>query len=444
MNQPQAIGNRYMGIQMNSGITALNTSAYFWACLIGIMMSTFIPQLQPYLLTHTLQIPQEQQGVISGNLSFWGEIALILTVGVWGSITDKYGRRIVTTCTYLIMAIACFLYPRAETYEQMIFARIVFGIGAAAYGCFVITIIADYATPQSRGKMTGIHALFNGLGALVTVFLWLRMPARLEAQGMSPLDAALTTYNIVSVICIVSALLMWFGINKNWPRQTGPQDSMLTIAKAGFVSAKNPKIALAYAAAFVSRGNLAIVGTFFTLWLANYGTAELGMTRADALKQAAISLAIVNISVLIGAPLIGILADRINRVTALVITLLIAAIGYGGTYFIDNPFGPGMKMLAIIIGLGEVGCIIGSSTLIAQESPVRIRGAVVGFFSACGAIGILIASKVGGQLFDSWSPTAPFVLFGLFALIVALCGIALRLWGNPEPDQGDELAHTGV
>jgi MFS family permease len=235
---------------------------------------------------------------------------------------------------------------------------------------------------------------------------------------------------------------MWFGINKNWPRQTGPQDSMLTIAKAGFVSAKNPKIALSYAAAFVSRGNLAIVGTFFTLWLANYGTAELGMTRGEALKQAAITLAIVNISVLLGAPLIGILADRINRVTALVITLLIAAVGYGGTYFIENPFGPGMKMLAIIIGLGEVGCIIGSSTLIAQESPVRIRGAVVGFFSACGAIGILIASKVGGQLFDAWSPTGPFVLFGLFALIVALGGLALRVWGDTEPlQEAEQLDH---
>ena len=91
------------------------------------------------------------------------------------------------------------------------------------------------------------------------------------------------------------------------------------------------------------------------------------------------------------------------------------------------------KGLAIIIGLGEVGCVITSSTLIAQESPVRIRGAVVGFFSACGAIGILIASKVGGQLFDVWSPTGPFVLFGFFAFVVALCGIGLRLFGDSSP-----------
>jgi hypothetical protein len=48
---------------------------------------------------------------------------------------------------------------------------------------------------------------------------------------------------------------------------------------------------------------------------------------------------------------------------------------------------------------------------------------------ACDAIGMFIASNIGGRLFDVWSPTGPFVLFGCFALLVSLCGIGLGLWG---------------
>ena len=53
--------------------------------------------------------------------------------------------------------------------------------------------------------------------------------------------------------------------------------------RAGYSAARDPKIALAYGASFIARGNLAIVGTFLALWGANFGTEELGMDRAAAL-----------------------------------------------------------------------------------------------------------------------------------------------------------------
>ena len=64
--------------------------------------------------------------------------------------------------------------------------------------------------------------------------------------------------------------------------------------------------------------------------------------------------------------------------------------------------------------------------LIAQQSPERIRGSVIGLFNLFGAIGILVASKVGGVLFDNWRPAAPFILFGCLALVVLLWGLAVH------------------
>ena len=78
------------------------------------------------------------------------------------------------------------------------------------------------------------------------------------------------------------------------------------------------------------------------------------------------------------------------------------------------------------IGLGEIGCIITSGVLIAQQSPKHMRGAVVGFFNLTGAVGILVASKLGGNMFDNWREAGPFVLFGLFAAVVMVWALVVR------------------
>ncbi len=433
-NPLPAAGNRFMGMNLNGSTNGFNMVTFYWACLTGILLSTFVPQLQPYLLTEFLNIPENQQGVISGNLSFWGEIVIVAMVGVWGSLSDRIGRRPIMALGYLIMSVGIFLYPRATTYEGLMLARVAFAMGVAAYSVIIVTLIADYVSDDSRGKASGMLGFFNGVGALITVMVLLRLPAMFQGAGATPLEAGFYTYWIIAVLTFVTAVLMWFGLSKQEVSHSNEHGSMLGQMREGIVAAKDPGIALAYAASFVARGNLAIVGTFFTLWLANHGTIEMGMTRADSMAKAGAIIAITQSVALFSAPIFGILTDKINRVSALNITLLLAFLGYGGTWFVSDPFGMGIILCGILIGMSEVGCIITSSVLIAQQSPVKIRGAVIGMFNLTGAIGIMVASKVGGILFDSWREAAPFIMFGGFALIVLIFGLVVRHKVKPAAD----------
>jgi predicted MFS family arabinose efflux permease len=61
---------------------------------------------------------------------------------------------------------------------------------------------------------------------------------------------------------------------------------------------------------------------------------------------------------------------------------------------------------------------------------------VVGVFNSCGAIGILIASSIGGRLFDSVGPSAPFILVGIFNGMVFVAAVAVRIL-SPGPDATD-------
>ena len=441
MTETSAAGNRFLGLALAGSTSGFNMVTFYWACLVGILLQTFVPQMQPYLLTEFLGIPEGEQGEVSGNLSFWSELVIIAMVGFWGTLSDRVGRRPIMALGYLIMAVGLFLLPRAQSYEGLLAARLAFSVGAAAFSVMLVTLVADYVSDQSRGKATGLVGFCNGIGALITVVLLLRLPKMFQEAGQTPVEAGQSAYWIVAGLTFASAAILWFGLNKREVPHQEQRQSLLLQAREGLLAARDRGIALAYGASFVARGNLAIVGTFFTLWLANYGTLELGMNRADAMAKAGMIIAITQTAALVSAPLFGFLTDRINRVSALNLTLLLAFLGYGGTWFVENPFGAGMILCGVLIGISEVGCIVTSSVLIAQQTPQRIRGAVIGVFNLSGAVGILVASKVGGILFDAWREAAPFITFGLFAVVVLIWG--LLVGGKVRPvEEADSAAEA--
>ncbi len=419
-------GRHFLGIALQTGTGTGHMLTFYLACYATIMFATFVPQTQPFLLNEVLMLERERQGVISGNLNFWGEIVIILSVGLWGSLSDSIGRRWVTVLGFLLVAAGITLYGVARNVDALLLARVVYSAGIAAVSTMIITLMADYATNSSRGKATGLLGVMNGLGAMTAALFLLRLPQIFMDQGMQAETAARSTYTLMGVITLVIAVLMFVGLRRG---RTGRQETrvpLLRQLREGLAEARKPVIALAYSASFVARGNLAVVGTFFTLWAALFGTRELGMTTAEAVGKGGAVVAISYAASLFSAPVFGIMTDRLNRITALAITLLIGAIGYGGTYFVTDPFSARSIACLVLIGMAEVGCIITSGVLIAEQAPERLRGSVVGIFTLSGAVGILIASVVGGYLFDHWRNAGPFVFFGLISALVFIWAVILR------------------
>ena len=243
---------------------------------------------------------------------------------------------------------------------------------------------------------------------------------------MSAPESAWATYGIMAAVTLLIGIAMYLGLRPGTAHSYENRTPLMRQLREGFSEARRPIIGLAYAASFVARGNLAVVGTFFTLWASVYGTSELGMSSAEAISKGGGILAISYVASLLSAPIFGIMTDRIDRISALAVTLLIGAVGYGGTFMLDNPFSISTIACLILIGMAEVGCIITSGVLIAEQAPDRLRGSVVGVFTLSGAVGILIASVVGGYLFDHWMRTGPFVFFGMISAVVMVWALLLR------------------
>lgn len=424
---PAAGDKRFLGLMLVSGTVVSNALIFYLACYAAIMLATFVPQTQPFLLAEVLRLDISRHGVVSGNLNFAGEIVIIVMAGLWGSLSDRIGRRHVTTAGFLLAAAGLLLYGMAQSIAGLLLARVVYAAGIAAVSTMLITLMADYFSDASRGKATGLLGVMNGLGAMTAALFLLRLPAAFQALGLDAEGAAQATYGTMTAVALLIAAAMYAGLRKDAAAARQQRAPLLRRLGEGFAEARREVIALAYAASFLARGNLAVVGTFFTLWASVYGTTELGLTAAEAVARGGGVLAVSYAASLLTAPLFGLLSDRVNRVSALAAALLISAIGYGGALLLENPFGPVTIVCLILIGMAEVGCIITSGVLIAEQAPDRIRGSVIGVFTLSGAVGILIASLVGGYLFDHWRMTGPFAFFGLIAALVFAWALLFRL-----------------
>jgi len=95
--------------------------------------------------------------------------------------------------------------------------------------------------------------------------------------------------------------------------------------------------------------------------------------------------------------------------------------------FVDDPLDSANIPFFVLLGLGQIAAFLGSTTLIGKEAPAEKRGAIVGAFSVFGAMGILVMSGVGGRLFDTVDPRAPFMVLGLMNLIVMGSAVYVRI-----------------
>lgn len=423
---PSQTSKKFGPIRLSPGVLGRHMVVYYLATVSSLLLFTFVPQAQPFILTELLGIPESQQGVLSGNVAFVAEIVILASIGLWGIVSDRIGRRIVFSLGFLLMAAGIYLTSTVTSVFQLYLYRGVIALGSSAATTMLATVIADYVVDEDRGKGSGFQGIGNGIGALLTVFLMLRLPQIFQSGGSSSLEAAQNTYLIATVIGLVSAVVLWFGLQRRTKQQEEQQKDLITRTREGFGAMRDPGVALAYAAAFVSRGDLAVVGTFFTLWATTYGTAEAGLSTAEALASAGAVIGISQGVALLAAPVFGIMADRMNRVNNVLIALALSAIGYGSTIFVTTPLSGMIFISATLIGLGEISGVIASGVLIAQQAPRDIRGSVIGVFSFFGAVGILAATGIGGQLFDHWRPQGPFLLFSFFSVIIFIWGLTIR------------------
>ncbi len=381
---------------------------------------SFINTSSGYLLTEVIGVPLDEQGGVAGNLTIIQEIVLLCLLGPIGAMSDKWGRKPLYVSAFLLMSVAYIVYPLAASLIILYLLRPLFAAGCAGNIVMLPTVANDYPIEKCRAKMLATCFMFNGLGLVVLILVMKDMPYRLQGLGYDPVTAGIYWFWMMAGVTFVVAMVLLAFLKPGAPRQLEKREGIMTTFKVGIREAKNGRIALAYAAAGVSRGDLSVMSTFFSLWLFQVGVDQ-GLTTAEATSRAGLFYAFVQAVSLPVAPFAGWLLDRIDRVLGIAIAMALAFVSYSSLYFLENPLGNAMWICAALIGAAEMFANLSATSLIGKEAPERGRGAVLGMWSWCGAFGILVVAFVGGYLFDNVSQVGPFIF-------VAFANVALLIW----------------
>ena len=422
-------------MQLVPGVTTINGWAFLLTMFFVGVLAPFINFAQPYILTEHLRIPISEQGAVSGDLAFWSEVVMILLAGVMGAWSDTMGRRLVFAFGLAGVALSYVLYPLATSYEELLSYRLIYAVGMAAIGAMTIAIMAEYPVNQSRGKLSASVGVLSTLGVMFVVAVLAPLPARFVVGGATAIEAGRYTYWLTAGIALAGVLIAWLGLSKlKTARNTAL--SLMQRLRIGLTAGRNPRIALSYGAAFIGRTDLVVVVIFLSLWITHVAL-EQGMSTEEALIEAGIMLGLMQGAGILFMPIMGFLVDRINRVVAVALATGLALVGYLWLGLLDQPMGVQAYPAAIILGMGQASAILTAMALVGQEVSETETGAVSGLFTLFGAIGILLATKIGGLLFDAWMPGAPFIITGLangVILIAALVMVGMGLHRGVHSD----------
>jgi MFS family permease len=415
--------NRFGPYWLQPDVTPVNMMALFLGAYATIGLLTFVALSTPYVLTVYLQIPQNEQGTVSGDLHLFQEVIALMLFAPVGVMADRIGRREVFVGGLLMMSLGYSLYSFANSLPELYAYRFIYTVGIAAATGMLGTVIADYTEDRSRGLGVASAGVLNALGVITVAVGLGRLPQFFTDRGASQQAAGHDAHFVVAGICLVVAILLFLGLKKGTPVHRSQRAPVGELLKSGVSEARNPRIALAYACGFIARSDLVLLGTYSVLWGTTAAVAQ-GMEPAEAMSAGRRVFATASVAALLWLPVIGYILDKINRVTGIIVCMAIAAGGYLGTTFVDDVLATSSIPLLVLLGMGQISAFAGAQTLIAREAPPVTRGSVIGMFNMFGAVGILFSTGVGGRLFDAVGPAAPFQMIGVLTLVL----VGLAIW----------------
>lgn len=388
-----ATGSTYRLRDIPTGVWALG-----FVSLLMDISSEMIHALLPIYLVTVLGTSVLTVGVIEGIAEATASISKIFS----GALSDWLGKRkFLAVLGYGLAAFTKPIFPLAPTVGWLIAARFIDRVGKGIRGAPRDALVADIAPVHLRGASFGLRQSLDTVGAFIGPLLAI-------ALMWFTADNFTAVFWVAVVPAFLALGLIIFAVKEpERPPELRKVRSPLSMKELG-------RLGSAY-------WLVVAVATLFTL--ARFSEAFL-ILRAQSvgLSIAFVPavLVVMNVVYALAAYPAGILSDRFDRMTVLLIGIvfLVAA---------DLVLGLTAGLIGVTIGVVLWGLHMGFTqgllaTLIADTAPPELRGTAFGMFNLLAGVALLAASIIAGALWDAAGPTGTF-LAGAAITVFALVGL---------------------
>jgi MFS family permease len=370
----------------------------YWLIWTGTLINRLGGFVIPFLtlyLTIKREIPVSQAALM---VSLFGAGSFIAQL-TGGELTDRLGRRPVMLMSFFITPIFMVTLGLARDLAVISMATFLVGFFTDLYRPAVGAAIADLVPPESRTRAYGYNYWAINLGAAVAPIL----------AGLMADYNYLILFLADALTTAIFGLIVFFGI-----RETRPVAAHHTAhASMGerMKQLKREPILLIFSSLALFFGMIYMQGNV-TLPL-DMQSSGLGPQQYGA------TIAINGFLIILVTIPISNMATKWPRFETIAISAILLGLGFGFTAFANTL--PLYMVSVAIWTLGEIAATSVAPAIIADLSPVELRGLYQGIFGSAWGLAFFVGPLAGGWVFEHLGKNV--LWFGCLGLgiVLAIC-----------------------
>jgi predicted MFS family arabinose efflux permease len=304
-----------------------------------------------------------------------------------GLLLDRFGPRRVNACLLVLAAAGALLFAKADSFENLVLARALIGIGVSA--CLMATIQAFilWFPPERMSTMIALAYSMGGLGAIA---------------ASAPLELALRAFSwreifgfLAAATLLLSALFALFVPEHPGARKPGSLRQQLAGVAAIARDGAFWRVAIAIGAT-----QCAVV-SLFTLWITAWLRDVAGHDRAAAAQ----GLAIVALALIAGYFFFGRIADLLARRGRSQLPLFAGGVAAALVFLGLLAFG--VTAGAVLLWAGFVFCGTGATlahSILTRRYPRDMAGRLNTALNTFTFFGIFAGQWATGAILNLWPP----------------------------------------
>jgi MFS transporter, AAHS family, 4-hydroxybenzoate transporter len=373
---------------------------------------------------------------------------------IFGSLSDRRGRKVGLTLSVIVFAVFSLLTARVDSVNALLVMRFLTGLGLGGVMPNAISLTSEYAPARIRSTVVMIMFCGFSLGAalggvvaasLIAHFGWRSV---LVVGGIAPLLLApfLLRYLPESLDFMVAKGVSRERIEAAIVRiaptlDIDPADHIVRqvrdVARTSvaelFAPARGRTTMLFWLIFFMSLLEVYLFSSWLPILLSESGlSVDRAVTTSSLFQVGGVA----------GTLLLGRFIDRRRPFALLSLvyvgasaSVLLLGLSVHGLYAV-------MAFAILVAGVCIVGGQIASNALVARSYPTAIRATAVGWAFGVGRVGSIIGPLVGGALLDlRWDPAHLFMLGCIPALVSAVAAWGLHASRSPS---GTSVSPEGI
>lgn len=370
----------------------------------------------------------DQLGASGAEMGWLTSISAIMQfvfAPLWGSLSDRLGRKPILLIGLLGYCITMLLFGLATQLWMLFAARALNGMLSSAAMPTSMAYIADSTGQKERSSGMGRLGAAAGIGMILGPGL---------GGALAGFSLA-TPFFIASALCLAAVLLVWLLLPESLPKEarrtsTRKGQPGLQAPEAG-VNRDHPSWLKQIRPALTGQMGVLLLITFvvsfgmagFQNILGLYALKKLGFGP----EQVGVMWMVIGGVLIVGqGALTGMLSKRFGEIAVIRLSLLAAGIGYAVVLVAHTYLGMLLTTGYFILSIALLGPAL--SALTSQYTPLE-QGVTMGLSNASTSLGRIIGPLWSGYLFDL-NLSYPFLSGGG----VLLAGFMISVfWFSPSP-----------